>query len=282
MQALVASAAAQGWAVDYANSNAIGTGSAGSPKFDTVAYASGASVGIMILKMPLGSLSTQWLVKIEVAWGTSAGAWLLKVTTATSQSGGVLTGAGSMITMGSASAAAISVEYWVGVHANEFVISLPNTWLIAVGRKRTLAGSYLDDIGLMSFASSSSFAAGYPAPVSMTLVMGGLCLVRNIAQGEYTSVRALSWGHVGGGTGYISADTMTDNSAAYGYPVAPFWMGNGPGGFPRTFAIFCLNDMPAPLNHFAVTVDGADRLFFVPATYAGMLIGNAKWAFAKE
>jgi len=281
MQALVAAATAQGWTVDYADTNAIGTGSSGNPKFDTVAYSSAASVGIMILKMPAGAFSTRWLVKVEALWGTSTGAWQIKLTTATAQTGGALTDPGTTIIMGSVSTNVSNLEYWVGAHINEVVISLPQYWAVVIGRKRTLGGQTLDDNGVLALGGGTGYTTGFPAPINTAQPVGGLCLVRNVSQGEYTAAYALNWGSATGTAIYNGPVTLTDASGSYGYPVGPFWMGNGPGGFPRLLGVFPTGDLPAALNNLTVTVDGADRLFFVPSGY-GPALNGCRWAFAKE
>lgn len=282
MQALVAAAKAQGWTVDYADTNAIGTGTSTSPKFDTVAYSSGVSIGIVILKMALNGFSTQWVVKIEPVWGTVSGAYQAKITTGLSQSGGVLNTPGSTITCGAINQSIISFEYWVSAHINELLLSFPTSFNVVVGRKRDLAGTTLDDIYVIATGQGPTYVAGYPAPVNAANPCGGLSLVRNVTQGEYTSSYCMAWINPIGTSSFSAPPTLTDSAGNYGYPMGPFIVGNGLGGFPRLMAYFPTNDVPAALNNFTATIDGADRLMFVTTGTASISIGSCRMAYAKE
>lgn len=283
MQALIEVLKEQGWTVEYADANAIGTGSASSPKFDTVAFSNGASIGVVVVKMPLNGLSTAWLVRIEPKWGSTAGGWVVAFTTGTSQTGGVLADPGTILTVGSAgSAGSSNAEYFISAHKNEFLMAFPAYSVVQVGRFRTLSGTSLDDICTTITSNYSSYVAGLPAPVAGITPTSGVCLTRNASQGEYTASRALVWGQSASSANYAGPATLTDFGGSYGYPVGPFLMGNGPGGFPRLMAYFPTGDIPAALQNFTVTVDGADRLFFVPTGTGGLALGGARWAFAKE
>lgn len=283
MQALVNVCKAQGWTVEYADSNAIGTGSASDPRFDTVAYSSGASIGIIVLKMPLNGLSTEWRIRIEVKWGTVSGGYVLLMATGTGQSGGVLTNPGTTISVGGAtSSSQINSEYYIAAHKNEFLLALPATFAIQFGRFRTLSGVSLDDIQIMATGMSTTFVSGFPAPANGLNPLAGICMTRNVSQGEYPASRALVWGHSASSGNYTAVTTLTDFGGNYGYPLGPFSMGNGPGGFTRLMAYFPTGDIPAALQNFTVTVDGADRLFFVPTGVGALGLSGARWAFAKE
>lgn len=283
MQALIEVLKEQGWTVEYADANAIGTGSASSPKFDTVAYSSGASIGVVVVKMPLNGLSTAWLVRIEPKWGTNASGWLMVFATGTGRAGGVLSDPGTTLTVGSSSSTASNnLEYFISAHKNEMMVCFPAYSAVQIGRFRTLGGTSLDDIVILITTNYSAYVAGLPAPVFNISPNAGVCITRNVSQGEYTASRALVWGHSTGATYYAGASTMTDFAGNYGYPVGPFLMGNGPGGFPRLMAFFPTGDIPAALQNFTVTVDGADRLFFVPTGTGGLSLSGARWAFAKE
>jgi hypothetical protein len=61
---------AAGWTVEFINSDAIGTGTSGSPAWDKTPAVS-TSCGIAIYSMPLNDHSRAWFVKLEPGWGSS-------------------------------------------------------------------------------------------------------------------------------------------------------------------------------------------------------------------
>lgn len=61
---------AKGWTIEYADSDAIGSGSAGSPAWDK-APATSTDAGIAVYRMPANDHATQWYVRLRPGWAAS-------------------------------------------------------------------------------------------------------------------------------------------------------------------------------------------------------------------
>lgn len=174
-----------GWSIEYADSDAIGGGSAGSPAWDK-SYSSGALAGTVVYRMPANDHDTEWFVKFSLGWGTAAD----RVTPRFLQCGtghdgsGTLTGGGTGITMSASTGSPASLGHIISVSEDGFA-----TWwdgnvttgaLLMVERVRAADGTVTDDMLALAKPNSNVLyrraytAAGGEDTLSDIIVLGRL------------------------------------------------------------------------------------------------------------
>ena len=265
-----------GWTLEFANADAIGTGSAASPAFDKTP-AVNTSGGVVIYKMPLNGQVTPWFVRLEPAWGGSAGAIgsYLSIRTGTGQSGGVLSNPGSAVVIANPSTSSVNtyqndnVELFVSAHPDAFLVCLTgnsnSSWLASVGRHIDLSGATQDDLGVSLIASNIVSATG---PSGLT--SEGSCVKRSAQFGEQSAQRFVAFTAPGTSvTSCAQPNTMNLPAAASGFPLGPYLTSGGLASPPRLWLIVADNDSVAGTDQL-VMVDGAERQYLVAANSSAM------------
>lgn len=140
-----------GWSIEYADADAIGGGSAGTPAWDK-SYSSGAVAGTVVYQMPANGHTTEWFVKFSLGWGTAAD----RVSPRFLQCGtghdgsGTLTGGGTGITMSASTGSAASLGHIISVSEDGFAAwwdgSTATGALLMVERVRAADGTVTDDM----------------------------------------------------------------------------------------------------------------------------------------
>ncbi|MDP9763833.1 hypothetical protein [Deinococcus enclensis] len=276
---------AAGWELVYADADAIGTGSAGTPAWDKTPVA-GASAGIAVYRMPLVSgYPTRWCLQLNPRWATGAvAAQLLQVQIATAAtSGGVLTNPGTVqqITNGTATASnTASTEWYIIAYEHGLLIGLHATlsgWLYCAERRRRLDGTVLDDLNV--YASSVN-ANGANVTLGGVTYNNGLSQSRTATQGEITTQRWAVFAASDGSVPY----TLNRMDGATGIPQGPINVSGGTSGVPRLFAFLPTNDVTLGVDS-TLNVDGQDRAYLPASTSTVMGSGatlTPRVVYAKE
>lgn len=174
-----------GWSIEYADSDAIGGGSAGSPAWDK-SYSSGALAGTVVYRMPANGHDTEWFVKFSLGWGSAAD----RVTPRSLQCGtghdgsGTLTGGGTGITPSPSTGSTASLGHIISVSEDGFATwwdgSTTTSALLMVERIRAADGTVTDDMLAIAKPNSSTLfrraytAAGGEDADSDIIVLGRL------------------------------------------------------------------------------------------------------------
>ena len=250
---------AAGWTLEYANADAIGTGTAASPAFDK-APAANASGGVVIYKMPLNGQQTPWFVRIEPGWGANAASSFFGIQTGTGQAAGTLQSPGSAVSISSTTAGVTNpnAELYVSTHPDAFMVCITGSpfvnWVMSVGRRIDDAGVTGDEIAISLVTSASITVTG---PVGFDTV--GSSSTRSITRGESQAEKFLVWACPGTSTtNYTQPLTTNRDGAETGFPLGPYLRSGGLGLTPRLWLIVADNDSVAGLEQI-VFMDGAER-----------------------
>lgn len=262
---------AAGWTLEYANADAIGTGSASSPAFDKAPAAS-TSGGVVVYKMPLNGQATPWFVRIEPQWaaGTGGSNSFINVQIGTGQSGGVLANPSTAVVLATASTSFANngSELFVSAHPDAFCVCLTGTnanWLVSVGRRINLAGETLDDLVTSLIASANVTVSG-PSGI----VPEGSCVTRSAQSGELSAQRFVAFTSPGASaTTCVQPNTLNLPAAASGFPLGPYLTSGGLQSLPRLWMMVADNDSVAGTDQM-VRVDGQDRLYLVASSSTAM------------
>lgn len=249
-----------GWTLEFANADAIGTGSAASPNFDK-APAINTSAGVVIYKMPLNGQVTPWFVRLEPRWGANVAGSFLSAQTGTGQVAGALQNPGSAVALtGGASATNANAELYVSAHPDALLVCLTgaevttSNWLMSVGRRIDDAGLTGDDLTTSLIGASAVTVTG-PAGID-TL---GSSISRSITRGESQAEKFLVWACPGASfSTYTQPLTTNRDGAETGLPLGPYLRSGGMGSPPRLWLIVADNDSVAGTEQL-VFVDEADR-----------------------
>lgn len=258
---------AAGWTLEWANADAIGTGSAGSPNWDK-APAVNTSAGQAIYKMPKGTFATAWFVRIEPRWGGSALAPTLDVQVGTGQSGGVLASPSTTVAVSQTISSVNNTiaETFVVAHEEAFCICLhggnsAGSFVLHVGRKRDLSGDVLDDITTAVMGGGGITVSG-PAGINVS----GSCVTRSAQNGDQAAARFVCFTSPGAGaTSCVEPTTMNFPVSAEGFPLGPYLTSGGLGGPPRLWSIVATQDSVAGTDQLYV-IDGLEREFVASAS----------------
>lgn len=260
-----------GWTLEFANADAIGTGSFANPNFDK-APAINTSAGVVIYKMPLNGQVTPWFVRLEPRWGTGTANSFIGVQTATGHTGGVLQNPGTAVTLGTA-AGSTSVndngELFVIAHPDALLVCITGSsfvpWLMSVGRRVDDAGVTGDDVSITLVGGANVNMTG-PAGIADT----GSSVNRSITRGESQAEKFLVWACPGAtATAYSQPLTTNRDGAETGLPLGPYLRSGGMGSPPRLWLIVADNDSVAGTEQL-VFADGADRRAIAAASSSAM------------
>lgn len=158
-----------GWSIEYADADAIGGGSAGTPAWDK-SYSSGALAGTVVYQMPANGHTTEWFVKFSLGWGTAAD----RVSPRFLQCGtghdgsGTLTGGGTGITSSAGTGSTASLGHIISVSEDGFATwwdgSTATGALLMVERVRAADGTVTDDmLALLKPNTNALYRRAYAA-----------------------------------------------------------------------------------------------------------------------
>ena len=152
-----------GWEIEYADADAIGTGSAETPAWDKTPEAN-TDAGIAVYKMPLNDHTTQWLVRFRPGWHSATSRPHMRGMQigTTHTGGGTLTGGSTEMVPAAANVLTETLAWQASVSEDGFAyISGTSTTHPAWGfeRARSATGTVLDEA--WGFNKYSSSTAGY-------------------------------------------------------------------------------------------------------------------------
>ena len=144
MTSLHARLIAAGWTIEYADSDAIGGGSAGTPAWDKSA-ANNTDAGVAVYRMPANGGLTRWFVRLRPGWaGNVVRPHMRGITIGNTHNGsGTVTGPGGEIVAGTVAIATNSVEFMTAASEDGFLVFLnagSNSVLAHVERIRLRSG----------------------------------------------------------------------------------------------------------------------------------------------
>lgn len=263
---------AAGWTINYADADAIGTGSAATPAWDKTPVA-GAVAGIAIYTMPANGHATAWAVKISPFWSSTSSSYIgFEVTVGTAWDGGTgLTNPTGVYRAGGFSTS--TTEEW---HANAsedgFTVwlagnSTSDAWTVNLERLRAFDGTVGDRLALLMWS------AGFPTKNGANHGGYTLSAVIDPTTGEFAATDPVFLARFATTTptGPPSLLSVDGTGASV---IGPFPVGDGLHGPPR---LFVLTD---PVTYVAdsevpIYVDGAYKTYqTADVTYDEFGYGN--------
>ena len=257
-----------GWTLLYADSDAIGGGSAGTPAWDK-SPSMNTSAGVMILKMPLNDHDTDFHLQLEAGWGANVGSnHYFSVTVGTGwDTVDTLTGAGNTFTWQSNAA---STGLQVLMNASEdgfsFYCASSNSgavrWVL-VERARELEnddpGGVSSDLLISGYATQGSFPNNSPA--------SGCVRVRDDGHEHATNYwAALAMAQHMTGWQTPNTGTFTSDDGQYGAPIGPFNVSGRLSALPRLLLLLQQPDAITNTDH-PVLIDGGVKQYRTPASF---------------
>lgn len=250
---------AAGWTIEYADTDAIGAGSAATPAWDKTPAAN-AVAGVVVYRMPANGFTTQWYVRIEAFWSSSANGWAWRLQAGAGHSAGTIsngiTSNISVIAVNTTDA----FEWAASVSEDGFAYvpygSSANS-MYAVERARLPDGSVTDELCVLvnRNSSSSQYCAvidptDYLVHPSSTNVIYGLA--------GYNGTTTLS-GSALGATNTSFATRGRDGLTST--ICGPFMVTSKGIGAPFRLFIGVIAHSAAQASLIPVTVDGGTKLY---------------------
>lgn len=249
---------AKGWELQYANADAIGTGTATSPKFDKTP-ATNTSGGRVTYLMPLAGQVNRWTVDIEFRWAGQTSAGVIRTTTAK----GVNTVTGVLVEPGRQNGGRVvntgnnAVEGWMTASEYGFAIGSGANWH-GVERRRTTGNVVTDDLITHQFAvfDTTGFASG------------ARNVTRNWATVEYAEQPLAFLAGFSAATTLSPISTLSSSDGNVGYPTGPISTSNGLGGVLRHVQTWRSGDCVIGTDQ-SIEIGGESRLYFTTNTTSG-------------
>lgn len=154
-----------GWTLEYADADAIGAGSSGSPAWDKTP-AVNVDAGVAVYRMPANGHDTQWFVRLRPGWAANTNRPHMRgVTLGTTHDGsGGISGAGSELAPSAATAVTDNRQVLIAASEDGFALLLPATSaavnVIVERARRSDTGAITDDVlALNTFSGAASVLA---------------------------------------------------------------------------------------------------------------------------
>lgn len=268
-----------GWTIEYANADAIGTGSAATPAW-TKTPATATSAGLVVYRMPAQASLNRWFVQIEFRWTTATTQIGMGIVSAQGVNAGtgVLTLPGTVFSVFNNNAVT-TPEYFIVAYEHGFLFASLNTntaspFVIGCERRRNLGGNVGDDF------------VGYficiTAGLGMAATVGGQSRTRSWANGEYVAAELMNLGSTGAlsTTSPNATETLNNPTGSVGYPLGFFTKSGGLGAGFRLVQLWAVPDVTVGATQ-NVEVDGTTRSYIIPANAnTGITPGGARLAIA--
>ena len=262
----------QGWTIEYANADAIGTGSASNPAWTkTPPNAAITSAGIVVYRMPSFSVLNRWYLQIEFFWAANVNnCFFTRFTTAQ----GVNSGTGVLVSAGTTYGTSFNQnngpnsngESWLGAWEHGILLSVSslggiNNGITGFERRRGFDGNVQDDCVSYLCLGAGATGIGFGGSNSSDN------MVRSWTVGERTAEPlALLLGQSSSAAGASRAiTTFNQPSGNTGYPMGFYTTSGGLGGTVRLMQLWWLTDSNN-LSSQDVYVDGANRQYFGAST----------------
>lgn len=275
---------AAGWTLEFADADAIGTGTATNPAWDKVP-AINTDMGRVIYRMSATPRTTPWFVEFRQRLGAAVGLREAKFRTAKGQAGGVLTDPGTSVewnSNGNDNASTATTPWFFNASASgfSFVSAGVQGSVWGVELWRDAAGALTDDIAILG--SGSNFAAASVIGFgTMTTQQHGAVKVRSV-DAEYSGRPWLSLAQpTTSAAAYANIASMKVDGGLSGAPLGPFLFGRVLGGLPRHFFLAHPADVTVDLSQ-AVTVDGGNKNYYASGITGGPHQGHGHIMVAQQ
>lgn len=274
-QALIAA----GWTIEYANADAIGSGSASNPAWSKTP-ANNTSAGIVIYRMPANGTLFRWYVEIELLWPLNTIASLaMSVRTGTDHTSGTLLNPSAkwgMNTANSLTSNSGSGDNYVCANEDGFLVALnaaTTGWLLLLERLRDLTGALQNDLLVMATSNSSNWVQTPNGRVGNAVRRGDAPYI------EYTPRLAALLAGQDATSAYQNLVTTT-RADGNGFPCGPYPTSNGLWGLPR-LAVLMLADDCTLGQALAINVDGGPKNYFCMVN-TNIFPSGCRWLVAQE
>lgn len=271
MTALHTEIIAAGWTIEYADSDAIGGGSAGTPAWDKSPVIN-TDAGVVVYKMPKNGHDTNWFVRLRPGWAANVNRPHMRgITIGTTHDGtGGVTGGTTELTPGVAATQSDNRQILLAASEDGFALHLiftNNVNVIVERARRSDTGVVTDDIlAFVSYGSGSGRSA---------LIRAGVGAVHThdpVALGGFNNgITAASFG---------SGVSLESYAGSHIPIVGPYWLRGHPFWHGRHSFLVSFEDHPVDSDR-SIVIDGASRVYKVNANGEQ---GNlwARWAVATE
>jgi hypothetical protein len=266
-----------GWTIEFANGDAIGTGSASNPAW-TKTPANAASGGVVIYRMPISGAFTRWYVRFELFWNAVASPNFVSMSLQT----GLGVNAGALVSPGSltgcinpsGSVSNFSNDAFVIANENLFLVALAgnaatSTTIYGCERARDVNQIVQDDIASYQLMGGSlSLTPGFTSDS---------CLRRSALEGQRIASPLIYTTPLTSPISTITTLNIPDGTK--GYPLGPQISSGGLGGTLRGFHLWHTNDT-IPNAVVGVLIDGAAKNYFWSGSFS--TLSNVRFAFPQQ
>lgn len=248
MTALHAHLIASGWSIEYADSDAIGSGSAGAPAWDKTP-ATVSDAGFAVYQMPANDHTTEWYVRIRPAWGAATTrVYVAGVTIGDTHDGsGGVTGGASEVAVAATGSNTDGYAWGISACEDGFALAMAGSGstTVLVERLRELDGTVTDDL------------------VALLTVTQLKCAHVRAGVGLVTSQPPIVLGALGpsGVLTFGTGNTIVNGDGDEVPIVGPFWPKGDPFyGPPRTAFLGSATDY-ATSTSYEREVDGGGKTY---------------------
>jgi len=245
----------KGWTIEYADASAVGSGSSGSPAWDTTP-ASNTDAGTVVYQMPANDHDTPWYIKITAKWGSApADDWCFTFAQAgTGHSSGTLSGGGSGVTRSVSNGDVTSLGHEMAVSEDGLFIlldgSTSSSVFLLIERVRDADGTVSDEVFIMvkNNTSSASIAWAFYSAATGEDTTSDIAVIGRVVS---------NWTTLSGAGSLLSADGAS--SALVGpYPTRRANL----GAPPRLACLVSTYDASLDSN-IQLNVDGGAKTYHV-------------------
>jgi hypothetical protein len=242
---------AAGWTIEYADADAIGSGSSSVPAWDK-APVSNTDAGIAVYRMPVSSHDTRWYVRLRPGWlsGTTANGFR-GIQAGTTHEAGVLSGGTAEVAPTGANVNVSGLEWKVAVSEDGFalIVGIVTTASpqVIVGRARLLTGATIDDLIIYNKGTgntTANFAAGH---------------ARAGAGGVSTAPPVALTGHYFGLHSVVPSLESDDASAVV--ILGPYFTGGDPFYAPPRHALLASPTDVSGGQERILNIDGGNKIY---------------------
>lgn len=238
-----------GWTCPYIDSDAIGSGTSGSPAWDKTP-AINTDAGVAVYQMPLNGHATQWFVKLVPGWGSNAGYLNFRTIEVGDAHDGSGTVSGGPPSLGTNNSASNNGEaFMINASEDGFAIVITDAssgfFLTFVERPRLADGTVTDDLAASVCCGTSGNHALLSASVGTVHTLRPALMS---ALNGYTS------------TAFGASDSMEARDGSYIAILGPYIQKGYPLMTMRGVALLSIGSAGLDAT-LALNVDGGNKTY---------------------
>lgn len=246
---------AAGWTIVYADTDAIGTGSSGTPAWSKTPVTN-TDGGIAVYRMPANGLTTQWFVRFRPGWAGSTTRFQIRGLTVgpTHDGSGAVSGSGAELTTSGSTVTTDSSAFAVATSEDGFCLDVMVSGThvcVLVERARLADGTVTDDV-----------------VVYVAVQASGSGRVLSATAGEVSTDVPIALAGVNGSAQTASPPT-TGRSVTEVIVAGPYFGGMFPLAAPPRLMIFAAASDVSQGSMQAFDVDGGLKAYQAAVTGAG-------------